>query len=134
MKLLRTSQEGLGSLVVGRRGRRLARALEELSLVGWIGGDAKCLLKEGDRLVMGSQRRRALGGTLERQAGLRSQGIGLGSLWRIRMCRQVVASQGAGQLVRSELLEVTGRGKVAGFPILLAERVVGDFSDQRLKE
>ena len=132
MKLQRTSQEGLGSLVVGRRGRGLPRVLEDFSLVLGIAGHGEGLFQEGDRLVMGSQGCRTLGGTPERETGLCGQRIGLGSPWCIRVRCQIVTSQGAGQLVRPELLEETRRGKVARFPILLREGVVGDLPDERL--
>ena len=95
------SEQGLGRVVAGGDHSGVTGPLQQLGLLGGVGRDGQGLLDERDRLVVRAERRRALGGRLERDPGLAPERIGLGSLGSVRVGGKIVAGEGSGQLVGS---------------------------------
>ena len=62
---------------------------------------------------MRAERNGALGGSAQGDPGLRGDGVALSAFGGVLVGRQVVAGEGTGQLIGSELLEVARRGEVA---------------------
>ena len=110
------------------------RRQPKLGLVLLVAGHADRLVEELDRLGVGAERDRPIGGALQGDPGLAGEGVGLGALGRVLVGGEVVAGEGAGELVRAERLEEAGRGEVAGLAVALGEHPVGDLADQRLDE
>ncbi len=110
------------------------RPLVEVGAVGRVGADRQGVLEEGDRLGVRPEGGGALGGPAQRHPRLGGEGVGLGPIRRVALGGQVVAGQGAGQLVGAEGLEVACGGEVAHLAVALRQRVVGDLADERLDE
>ena len=116
-----------------RRGR-FACPFQQLGDLDLIARHGACLFEEGEGLVVGAQRDGPLGRGPEGDPGLAGEGVGLRSLGRIGVGREVVAGQAAGDLIGLEALEEAGRREVAGLAVLPGEGVVGDLADERLDE
>ena len=106
----------------------------EVGAIGGIGADGQGVLEERDRLGVRAERRRPFGCSAQRHSRLGRQRVGLGPVGRVAVGGQVVAGQGAGQLVGLERLEEPCRGQVADLAVALGQRVVGDLADERLDE
>ena len=83
---------------------------------------------------MRAEGRGALGGRPKGDPRLSRERVGLGTLGRVRVGRQVVAGQRAGELVGAERLEEARRGEVPGLPVRAGQRVVGHLADEGLDE
>ena len=83
---------------------------------------------------LATERDRPLGGGPQGDPGLAGERVRLGTLGRVRVGREVVPGEAAGDLVGLEALEEPGRGQVADLAILLRQGVVGDLADQGLDE
>lgn len=130
----RGAQERLRVVVMrGRRGA-LAGSLEELGFLGRIGRDREGLAQEGDGLFLRAEGGGARGGGLQRDPGLGGQRFGFRPLCGVLVRCEVVAGEGAGELVGAEALEEPGGSEVAALAISLGERVVGDLADEGLDE
>ncbi len=107
------AQELLGLVVVGRRGRGLARPLQELGLLGRVGRDRERLAQEDDGLLVRAEGRGALGCGRQGDARLDGEGVRLRSRGRVLVGREVVAREDTRQLVGTERLEEAGGGEMA---------------------
>ena len=127
-------EEVLGGRVTARGHRLTAGAVEQLGLLGGVRRDRERLLEELHGLVVRAEGGRPLGGPAERQARLAGERVRLGPLGRVGMGGQVVAGEGAGELVRPESLEEARRRQVAGLAVAAGEGGVGDLADEGLHE
>ena len=106
----------------------------QVGSIGRIGADGQRVLEEGDGLGMRAEGGSPLGGPAQGDAGLGGEGVCLRPVRCVALGRQVVAGQGAGQLLAAEGLEVARGSQVANLAIALGQRVVGDLADECLDE
>ncbi len=92
------------------------------------------LAQVGRRLVVRTQRDRALGGAAQRDARLRRHRIRFGSGFGSLIGGHVVARQHARQLVVANCFEVARRRQMPFTPLAPRQHAVGDLADQALDE
>ena len=127
-------EEGPGRLVrSGSRGSRTG-TLEQLTSFLPIRRDRQRLFEEPRRLGIRAERRGPVGRRPQRDPRLGREGIRLWARGTVRMGREIMAGQSAGELVAAEALEEAGRGEVAALAIGAGQRVVRHFPDQGLDE
>jgi len=90
----------------GRQACFDARAFQQAAPLVDRGCDGQGLLQERDGLFVGSQICRPIRGRLQGDSCLARQRVRLGTRGGIGVCRQVMAGEGAGELVRTERLEM----------------------------
>ena len=119
---------------VWRRIRRVGRPEKERGALARIRRDRDGLAEVGDGLVVRAERGGALGGPGRASRAWTATASASAPSGRCLVGRDVVRGQRAGQLVVAERLEVARRGEVAGPPLALGQRAVGDLADERLDE
>ena len=108
------------------------RSDQQTRLVRGVGGQLQRALEQALGLLGRAQRQRALGRTLQGAPRLHGEGIGLGARPRVAVGRLILGSQGTGQLVRIEPLEVARGGQVTLAAVVARQGLVGDLAQQLL--
>jgi len=105
-----------------------------LSELGIVPGHGPGLVEKPNPLAERAEVDRAFSRRTQGDPGLGGQGVGLGTLGRIRLGGEVMAGEGSGELVRAECFEEPGSREVATLAVLPGKRVVGDLADEGLDE